>query len=32
MKLYLAPLEGITTYTYRNTHAEPLRTEELAAI
>lgn len=22
MKLYLAPLEGITTYTYRNTHAE----------
>ncbi len=22
MKLYFAPLEGITTYTYRNTHAE----------
>lgn len=22
MELYLAPLEGITTYTYRNTHAE----------
>ncbi len=22
MNLYLAPLEGITTYTYRNTHAE----------
>ena len=22
MKLYLAPLEGITTYTYRNTHFE----------
>lgn len=22
MKLYFAPMEGITTYTYRNTHAE----------
>ena len=22
MELYLAPMEGITTYTYRNTHAE----------
>ena len=22
MNLYYAPLEGITTYTYRNTHAE----------
>ena len=22
MNLYFAPLEGITTYTYRNTHAE----------
>ena len=22
MELYFAPLEGITTYTYRNTHAE----------
>jgi len=22
MKLYFAPMEGVTTYTYRNTHAE----------